>query len=61
MDKERELACNIIDLFEDLLGEKNIKIPSQDREGNEDEACIFGSEYYALEDRINELLKGLIK
>lgn len=36
MERNREIACEIIDIFENLLEEKNITIPSKDREGNED-------------------------
>jgi hypothetical protein len=52
----RELAIAIIDEFEELLAEHGIKVPSEDREGREDEACIYGSEYYALEDAIVAIL-----
>jgi len=58
MDRERELASKIIEVFENLLEEKGIKIPSKDREGNEEEASIFGREYYRLEDEITSILKG---
>jgi hypothetical protein len=57
MSRERELSIEILDLFEELLEEKNITIPSEDREGNESEARIYGSEYYSLEDRITEILE----
>lgn len=56
MERNREIACEIIDIFENLLEEKNITIPSKDREGNEDESRIFGEEYYNLEEKITELL-----
>lgn len=54
---ERNLAISIINIFEGLLDEKEIDIPSDDREGNEEEARIYGTEYYDLEDSITELLK----
>jgi len=38
----RELASAIIGDFEELLAEHNIVIPSADREGREEEACIYG-------------------
>lgn len=56
LGKARGLACMIVDLFEDLLAEYNIYIPNDEREGEEDEACIYGDDYYALEDQITELL-----
>jgi CRISPR/Cas system CMR-associated protein Cmr3 (group 5 of RAMP superfamily) len=52
----RELAIAVIDEFEELLAEHGIKIPSGDRKGNEEEACLYGSEYYALEDGIVAIL-----
>jgi hypothetical protein len=52
----RELAILICDEFEELLAEKDIMIDSSDREGRPEEACLYGSEYYALEDAIVEIL-----
>lgn len=52
----KEIAIRILNKFEDLLEQNNIKIPSSDREGIEDESCIFGKEYYELEDFIVEIL-----
>ena len=56
LSKARNLAIKIIDLFEELLAEYDIQIPNDEREGEEYEACIYGSDYYALEDNITELL-----
>lgn len=56
MEKNREIASKIIDIFEDLLEEKNITIPSIDREGKRYEGRIYGTEYYNLENRITNLL-----
>lgn len=53
---EREYAIGILDIFENLLDEKGIDIPSDDRNGDEGEARIFGTEYADLEDKITELL-----
>lgn len=55
---EKEYANAILDCFEELLDEKGIDIPSDDREGNEDEARIYGIEYYDLEDKVIGLLKS---
>ena len=54
--KTRGIAIMILDIFEDMLAEKGIEIPDVEREGNEDEACLYGSTYYDLEDQITELL-----
>lgn len=56
MGKTRGIAIMILDIFEDMLTDKGIKIPDEEREGDEDEACIYGNTYYALEDKITELL-----
>lgn len=56
-DPYRELAADLICHFENLLDSHAIVIPSEDREGNDDESCIYGSEYYNLEDQITETLK----
>lgn len=50
MEKTREFAIAILDLFEDLLDEKDINIPSEDRVGEEGEARLYGTEYFQLED-----------
>lgn len=52
----KEKAIEIINEFEKLLNMKDIKIPNRDREGNEDEACIYGRDYYKLEESIIEIL-----
>ena len=58
IEKEREIAIEILGEFEELLARKGIKIPSDDREsGHKNEACLYGSEYYELEDGITEILK----
>lgn len=51
------LADDIIDIFEDLLDRLNITLPDKWREGEEDEARIFGDTYYELEGKIIERLK----
>ena len=57
MDKNREVAIKIIELFEELLEKYQIQIPSEDRENNPDEASIFGTNYYNLEDGITKILE----
>ena len=61
MNKERELAINILAEFEELLERNNLTIPDRDREGEETEARIYGITYYNLEDTITELITKLIK
>ena len=58
ISKERELAIRIISEFEELLAGHDINIPDRDREGNEEEACIYGVTYYSLEDKITEMIEN---
>lgn len=52
------LSANIINDFENLLDEHNIVIPDYQREGAEDEACIYGDTYYNLEKDIADTIKN---
>jgi len=54
--KARQTAIHILDEFEELLDEKGVTVPSSDREGREEEARLYGSEYYSLEDAITAIL-----
>lgn len=56
MSENRKKAIEIMEIFEEFLEDKDITIPSDDREGNENEARIFGTEYYQLEDEITQYL-----
>ena len=47
----------LIDIFEEFLDRKGTQIKNDDREGESDEAIIFGEDYYYLEDRVKENLK----
>ena len=53
-----ELIGQIIDLFEDFLEEKQINITNDEREDNESAAIIYGSDYFVLEDGIEETLRN---
>ncbi len=59
----KDLAFSVVDIFEDLLDEKDMKIPcadaheEEDRHDHENTAKIYGTEYWYLVDRIEELLK----
>ena len=50
-------ADDIIDIFEELLDRLDITLPDKWREGEEDEARIFGDTYYELESNIVERLR----
>lgn len=55
-DRLVDIASAIIDEFEQVLEKNNITIPDTEREGNEDEARIYGKTYYDLEDNIKNIL-----
>ena len=55
----RPVSASICDLFEDLLEEYDITIPSDDREGADGEARLYGDVYYDLEARVTEVLAEL--
>lgn len=56
-----QLAHNVLDDFEDMLADKGIKIPSEDREGDEEEACLFGDAYYNLEDKVIDTIGNTLE
>ena len=58
-DNNKWFAMVIIDMFCDLLESKGMMIPSDDREGEESESSIFGTEYFELEDKITEYLDSV--
>lgn len=57
-EENREIAINIIEEFEKLLEKNYIKIPNESREDAKDESCIYGDDYYELEDTITEILNN---
>ena len=59
-DFAKEIADDIISIFEKFLESKGVQIPSTDRDGEDDEACIFGTEYQELETKITKLLQKRI-
>lgn len=52
-----DTADDIIDIFEELLDRLDITLPDKWREGEEDEARIFGDTHYELENKIVERLR----
>ena len=58
--KLREYSVEICELFEDLLEEHDISIPDEDREGNPDEARLYGTTYADLEYRVLDILNTLM-
>ena len=63
--KLREYSVDICELFEDLLEENDITIPDDEREGEPDEARLYGTTYADLEydvlNILNELINDILK
>jgi hypothetical protein len=55
-ERARQIALRILAEFEELLDEKGIMFPSDDREGAPEVARIYGCEYYRLEDAVTDIL-----
>lgn len=56
----RQWATSILDCFEELLELHNIDIPDDDRTRSENEARIYGTTYYVLEDEVNQVLHNMV-
>ena len=54
-------ADDIVDIFEELLDRLDITLPDKWREGEENEARIFGDTYYELENKIVERLRKEVR
>lgn len=57
----KEWSYAICDEVENLLDEKDITIPSDDREGDPDEARLYGMEYSSLQESIEGTLTKMIR
>jgi hypothetical protein len=55
-EQAQGLAFQILQDVEELLDEKDITIPCSDRQGDPEEARLYGSEYYLLEDAVTDIL-----
>ena len=53
-----EFVGQIIDTFEDFLEERSIVLQNQERNEDESDAIIYGSDYGQLQDAINDILKN---
>lgn len=49
-------STKILDVFEDVLQEYDIQIPSEERE-DYDDACIYGNLYFEMSEKIENILK----
>lgn len=57
----RNMAIDILNMFEEMLEAKGMTIPDDDRTGDEDEARLYGATYAKLEDEITYYLDTFIK
>ena len=55
----RHTSSDICELFEELLDKYDINIPDENREGDPDEAHLYGDNYVDLEDSITEIILNL--
>lgn len=55
----REWVAFICDTVEDMLSEYDIKIPDEDRMGEENEACLYGHSYDLVSDLVQKILELL--
>lgn len=53
---EGELVGQIIDIFEDFLTEKKVNLYNADKQGEPDEAIIYGNDYDFLAKKIRVLM-----
>ena len=59
-EDEPEFIGQLIDVFEDFLDGKGVEIKNSEREGDEDEAIIYGSDYDEVADGIREIISRWI-
>ena len=59
-DDAPEFIGQIVDVFEDFLDEKGITIENEEREGDDDEAIIYGTDYDEIADGIREIISRWI-
>jgi hypothetical protein len=56
----RQISAEIADIFDSLLADNDIMVPDEDREGDEDEAPLYGATYSDFEDGITEQLADIV-
>lgn len=56
----REWVAAICDTVEDMLSEYDIKIPDEERNGEENEACLYGRSYDIVTDSVQNILQQLV-
>jgi len=59
MKIKRGVVNDIIDVFEEFLSDKGIEMPNPEKEGHQDAAIIFGSDYDPIEGGIIKIFENL--
>lgn len=65
MCTKRNMAEDIVDLFDELLAEKDIEVPCSDpdeeadRHADDNCACLYGMEYWNLVDKVEVILNTI--
>ena len=59
----RNETADILDMFDDMLTENGIKVPSpeDDERGEDNDVALYGSVYYELFDRLEDALVEIIE
>lgn len=59
-DDAPEFIGQIVDVFEDFLDEKGIEIENSEKDGDEGDAIIYGSDYDEIAEGIKEIISRWI-
>ena len=51
-----DFSAGVVECLEDMLAEKDIYVPSDDREGEETEGCLYGDAYDTVTDAVRDIL-----
>lgn len=57
----KEVAKDIVEVFEDLLEDNNISIPDRFQEGNDDEARLYGQAYDGVMGKVECMIIELVQ
>lgn len=61
MNRQSDFVAEMIEIFEGFLEYKGIVLENDEKEGDKDEANIYGSDYGYLQTEIEDLLDRKIK
>ena len=56
----RQISAEVADIYDSLLADNDILVPDEDREGDEDEAPLYGETYSTFEDGITGELAKIV-